>query len=213
MAIDFSFPPEIDELRFKVRALHRRGGAARRGAHRGTRERPPLPHPVDHRDARRRQGLGTMAAAHAEGARRHGARPRGHGGGVGGSSQVGVRAVRTERAGARRGQHAHPAALGQRRAEGEVPAAAVRGCRALVLRDDRARGRRLRSDAHSNARRARRRRLGRSTGTSGSSPAPAAPSSPSSSRAPRTTRRFRRRRTRRSSSICRRRDGTSCATS
>jgi alkylation response protein AidB-like acyl-CoA dehydrogenase len=50
--------------------------------------------------------------------------------------------------GARRGQHAHAAALGDRRAEGEVPAAAVRGHGDELLRDDRARGRRFGSDAH-----------------------------------------------------------------
>ncbi len=37
-----------------------------------------------------------------------------------------LRPVRAERPGARRGQHAHAAPLGDRRAEGEVPAAALR---------------------------------------------------------------------------------------
>ena len=62
-----------------------------------------------------------------------------------------ARAVRAQLPGARRGQHAHAAALGHRRAEGEVPPPAVRGHGVLVLRDDRARGRRLRPDADPDA--------------------------------------------------------------
>ena len=92
-------------------------------------------------------------------------------------------------------------------------AAAVRGHGPLVLRDDRARGRRLRPDADPDARRTRTATSGSSTATSGSSPAPAARSSPSSSPAPRTTPTSRRPPTRRSSSTCPPTAGRSCATS
>ena len=72
----------------------------------------------------------------------------------------GHRPVRHQRAGARRGQHAHAAALGDARAEGALPAPARRGQGALVLRDDRAGGRRLGPDADPDEGREGRRRLG-----------------------------------------------------
>ena len=72
-----------------------------------------------------------VAAAHAQGVGRHGPRPRGAGHGAGRGGQDPARAVGPQLPGARRGQHAHAAALGDRRAEGEVPQAAAQGAPAM----------------------------------------------------------------------------------
>ena len=104
--------------------------------------------------------MAALAATHAARVGRDGARPDGDGSGLGGGCQGLDRAVRAQRPGARRGQPAHAPALGDRRAEGEVPPPAVRGHGPLVLRDDRARGRRLRPDADQDVRLPRRRRVG-----------------------------------------------------
>ena len=99
------------------------------------------------------------------------------------------------------------------RAEGEVPPPAVRRHEDELLRDDRARGRRLRPDAHPDHAPSRTATSGSSTATSGSSPTPGGPRSRSCSPGPRTTPTCRRRPTRRSSSTSRRRAGTGCARS
>ena len=74
----------------------------------------------------------------------------------------------------------------------------------VVLRDDRARGRRLRPDAHPDARRTRTATSGSSTATSGSSPTRTAASFAILIAAPRTSPTSRRPRTPRSSSTSRR---------
>ena len=115
MAIDFSFPPEIEELRLKVRRFIAevvRPKEAEIAQHEGDRR---FLVEVDHRDARRRPRRGALAAAHAEGVRRHGVGPRRDGGGIGRGGEVRLRTVRAERPGARRRQHAHAAPLGHRR--------------------------------------------------------------------------------------------------
>ena len=87
-----------------------------------------------------------------------GPRRAGHGAG-----RVGPRLLRPVGAqlpGARRGQHAHAAALGHRRAEGEVPPPALRGHDLVVLRHDRTRGGRQRPHADPDAGLRGRRRVG-----------------------------------------------------
>ena len=63
--------------------------------------------------ARQGQARGPVAAAHAQGVGRHGARPRRAGHGAGRGGQDPARAVGAQLPGARRGQHAHAAALGR----------------------------------------------------------------------------------------------------
>ena len=71
-----------------------------------------------------------------------------------------VRAARVRLPGARRRERGDPAPVRDGRAEGALPAPARRRRDAVVLRDDRARRRRLRPDAAADARGAGRRRLG-----------------------------------------------------
>ena len=100
-----------------------------------------------------------VASAHAQGVGRNGARSRGSGDGSGRSGTNSSRTVGAQLPGSRRRKHAHARALGDRRAEAEVPEASVRRRELVVLRDDRAGGRRFRSDSHSHPRHQGRRRV------------------------------------------------------
>ena len=134
------------------RAAHRRRAPAR---HRQGRLLPRAARPAGGGPRGR-----PVAAAHAAGVGRHGTRPRRPGDGPGRGGPHLPRAVGAQLPGARRGQHAHAVALRHRRAEGALPPPAVRRHGVVVLRDDRAGGRRFRPDADPHARRARRRRVG-----------------------------------------------------
>ncbi len=163
MAIDFSLPPELEELRGRVRAFVD-------DVVRPAEERIDVGRPARHGQERllpRAAGPagggsrgGTVAAADAAGVGRHGARPRRPGDGPGRGGPHVPRPVGAQLPGAGRGQHAHPVALRHGRAEGALPPSAVRGHGMVVLRHDRAGGRRFRPDADPHARRARRRRVG-----------------------------------------------------
>ena len=159
------------------------------------------------------RGVAALAAAHAARVGRDGARPDGDGRRVGRGRQGLDRPVRAQRPGARRGQPAHAPALGDRRAEGEVPPPAVRRHGPLVLRDDRARGRRLRPDADQDVRLPGRRRVGDQRPQVVHLRRSRRRSSRCSSPRPRRTPRSRRRATRASSSISRPTVGRSSATS
>ena len=79
MAIDFSFPEDVQHVVARVRQFCQRGGAPRRGEDRGQRREPRGADRADHPHAQAGAGVGPLAAAHARGVRRHGARPRGDG--------------------------------------------------------------------------------------------------------------------------------------
>ena len=161
MAIDFTLSPELEDLRLRVRDFIQqvvKPGEEKIGDPDKIERGDYIRILVQMRAEAKAAGLwlphmpaewGGMGLGHV--AARDGA-------GRGGEGLL--RAVGAELPGARRRQHAHPAALGDRRAEGEVPAPAVRRRGDELLRHDRARGGRLRSDADPDARRARRRRLG-----------------------------------------------------
>ena len=161
MAIDFTLSPELEDLRLRVREFINDVVQAGRGAASATPTRSSAP-----TTSASCFGCATRPKAPACGCRtcrgvgRHGPRPRRAGDGAGRGGEGLLRAVGPQLPGARRGQHAHPAALGDRRAEGEVPAPAVRRHGHELLRHDRARGRRLGPDADPDPRRAGRRRVG-----------------------------------------------------
>ncbi len=160
MPIDFQLPPDVEEVRLRVRKFM---DAEVRPAEKTLQEReadrnsyvrtimelrtkakgqglwnPHLPAEWDG------MGLGPVAMAFVSAE----AGPHGH------------RAVRDQRPGAGRRQHAHAPALGDARAEGAVPAPAGRRPRALLLRDDGAGSRRVRPNADPDEGGERRRRLG-----------------------------------------------------
>ena len=101
-----------------------------------------------------------MDAAHAPGVGWGGPRPGRPGRRVGRGGQDPLRLLHRQLLRPRRGQHAHPAAFRDRRPEGPLPEADVRGTDAVVLRHDRARGGGLRPHPDADAGRASGRRVG-----------------------------------------------------
>ncbi len=173
MAIDFTFPPEIEEIRHKVRSFVSE-------VVKPIEEKAAVddwaPRRLDqghHRDAGPGQGVGPLAAPHAEGVGRHGPRPRRP-----------WRASRPRPAGAAWAPSSSTPrpptrATCTRCCTGRTDEQKEKylrplceGTAASLLRHDRARGRRLRPDAHPDPGRTRTATSGSSTGTSGSSPAP-----------------------------------------
>ncbi len=126
--IDFTFPPEVEEIRLKVRRFMDEGVRPEWEAI-DQKDRGQLV--ADDRQAPQgcQGGVGYLAAAHARRMGRHGARADGDGRSVGRGRQGRHRAVRDQCPGARRRQPAHAGALGDARAEGEVPTAVVRRAR------------------------------------------------------------------------------------
>ena len=156
--IDFSFPPEVEEIRLKVRALMddvvRPEWEAIDQGQRGEVIKAIV---KLRRIAREDWGIWLPHMPQEWGGM--GLGPRRHGGGSAEAAKSGIGPfASTPRRPTR--ATAHLAALGHRRAEGDVPPPAVRGHGPLLLRHDRARGRRLRPDAHPDPRLPRRRRVG-----------------------------------------------------
>ncbi len=157
--IDFTFPPEVEEIRLKVRALMddvvRPEWEATDQSQRGEVVKAIvklrkiakedwgiwLPHMPPEWGG---MGLGptAMAAVSAE------------------ASKVGIGPFVINAQAPDEGNQHTLERLGDARAEGAVPAPALRRHRPLVLRHDRARGGRVRSDAHPDLRLPRRRRVG-----------------------------------------------------
>ena len=173
MSIDFTLPPDVEEMRRRVRefmdeVVRPAEEKVYANAPDGEPDRSDIVRMII--ELRKKAHEWNVWLPHMpEGVGRD--RPRDHGDGirVGRGGPHRLRPVHPERPGARRRQHAHAAASRQRRAEGEVPPAAPRGACALVLRDDRARGRRLRPDGHPDDGRPATATSGSSTATSGSS--------------------------------------------
>ena len=171
MSIDFTLSPEHEALRVRVRTFI--DDVVRPNDVAPARARPrafgaPSP-PPGH--ARHREVGGDVAAAHAGGVGRHGARARraGDGAGRGGEDARRARSSSTARRPTRATcTRCCTGAPTSRRSS--TSGRCATGTQLIVLRDDRARGRRLRPDAHPDPRRTRTATSGSSTATSGSSP-------------------------------------------
>ena len=161
MPVDFALPPDIEEVRLKVRKFMEEEVKPVQDGLRRQRRRPREVRRRDREAARPRAGARPLEPPPARRVRRHG--PGRDGDGVrvgGGGARRRLRPVHPERAGARRRQHAHALPLGDARPGGALPAPARRRQDPLVLRDDRAGGVGLRPDADPDARGEGRRRLG-----------------------------------------------------
>ena len=102
MAIDFTLTPELEEIRVRVRTFIDDGGQARRGRASATPTSSTASEYITHPAracASKAQEAGPLAAAHAQGVGRHGARPRraGHGAGRGGQDPLRARGSSTAR--------------------------------------------------------------------------------------------------------------------
>ena len=127
MAIDFTLTPELEDIRLRVRTFVDdvvKPGEAKIGAAEKMDRKDYLALLVGMRQAAKDAGLwlphmpkewGGMGLGHVELAMVQAE-----------AAKASLRPVRAQLPGARRGQHAHAAALGDAGAEGEVPAAAVR---------------------------------------------------------------------------------------
>ena len=159
--MDFTLPPEIEDIRLRTRAFRRgaRAAAGSRPANYDEHENIRLD--VLRARAGQGQGRGPVGAAGAEGVRRHGAADRRLGRDVRGGEPLDLRAARVQLRGAGRRQHERARAVGTPAQKDKWLRPIVDGKVRSVLRHDRARARRrLRSRHDPDPRGEERRRLG-----------------------------------------------------